>query len=190
MRFLLTDEYWMLDALSPAEWHLVAELPSSAAGDAYSAKTRERLFPSPVSPEVLADEEILEQVEDWENFVQPDLADLFQDARKVVEKDIEGVETISPAELFEGDSVPEFLGELPELRRVRVPIENTEAWYSALNQARLLMNEEHDLAESEERLLARMEEAETIDEDRFLLIAQYELYSAVQVMLVENVMGM
>lgn len=52
------------------------------------------------------------------------------------------------------------------------------------------MNEEHDLAESEERILARMEESSEIDEDRFLLIAQYELYSAVQIMLVENVMGL
>jgi vacuolar-type H+-ATPase subunit I/STV1 len=188
MRFLLTEDFWVLDALSPAEWHLVAELPAAASGESFSESARERLFPPPVDPKTEADPETLEQAADWKDYVQPELEELFDDARKTVEKDIESVETISAEDFLGPDQPAELASHLPELRRVRIPIENSEAWYSTLNQARLLMNEEHALAESEERLLARLEQADEIDEDRFLLIAQYELYSAVQIMLVENVM--
>ena len=182
MRFLLTEDFWALDALSPAEWHLVAELPGSASGEAFSETSRKRLFPPPVSG---ADGEN----EDWDQYVRPDMESLFQEARKIVGRDLDGVEVLNPEDIFAPEEIPDFPLGLPELRRVRVPVENTEAWYSTLNQARLLMNEEYDLAESEERLLARMDDAEELEEDRILLIAQYELYSAVQIMLVENVMG-
>lgn len=188
MRFLLTDDFWALDALSPAEWHLVAELPAAATASNYRAGSSERLFPSPVSPEELADEETISQVDDWKRFVQPDLEELFQDARKTVERDIEGVEKVSASEFLSPDEIKELDVELPDLRRVAVSKEHTEAWYSTLNQARILLNEEHELAESEERMLAHMDAADDIDEARFLLIAQYEMYSAVQIMLVEHVM--
>jgi hypothetical protein len=190
MRFILTDDCWVLDALSPAEWHLVAELPKAASPSHYEDQAKKRLFPSPLSPDTLADEETISQVDDWESFVQPDLEELFQEARQTVVQDIDSVEIVSASEFLSPEEIEEWGNELPELRRVRVPRENSDAWYSTLNQARLLMNEEHDLAESEERILARMEESSEIDEDRFLLIAQYELYSAVQIMLVENVMGL
>ena len=84
--------------------------------------------------------------------------------------------------------VPEAATLNSELRRVIVPFEHTEAWYSTLNQARLLMNEEFDLATAEERHLAKSLGPEIVGSDRLLLIAQYELYSFIQSILVEKVM--
>jgi hypothetical protein len=81
-----------------------------------------------------------------------------------------------------------FPVDLPEMRRVVVPFEHTEAWYSSLNQARLLMNEEFDLATAEERHLAKALGPELVGSDRLLLIAQYEMYSFIQSILVEQVM--
>lgn len=190
MRFLLTDDIWSLDALSPAEWHLVAELPAAATPSNYQSQSGERLFPSPISPEELADEDTIAQVDDWKSFVQPDLEELFQDSRKTVQGDIEGVEKVTVSELLSPEEIEEYESDLPELRRVTVSKEHTEAWYSTLNQARILLNEEHDLAESEERMLTRMDAGDDIRESRFLLIAQYEMYSAIQIMLVEHVMGL
>jgi hypothetical protein len=74
------------------------------------------------------------------------------------------------------------------MRRIVVAHEHTEAWYSTLNQARLLMNEEYDLANAEERQLIRAMDPSLVGEDRLLLIAQYELYSVIQSILVENLM--
>lgn len=190
MRFQLTEDYWTLDALSPTEWHLVAELPCTAAGEAFREETRARLYPSPLSPDSLADEETLDSVEDWQEFVRPEMETLFEAAREVVAKDLENVELVSMEEYFSPEQYELIKEELPELRRVTIPMEHTEAWYSTLNQARLLMNEEYDLASAEERMMLRLDQHENMDQERFLLFAQYELYSAVQGMLVENVMDL
>ncbi|MDF1658172.1 MAG: hypothetical protein P1U58_11215 [Verrucomicrobiales bacterium] len=190
MRFQLTEDYWALDALSPAEWHLVAELPPTAAGEKFSEKTKARLFPSPLSPDALADEDTLSSVDDWNEFVQPEIETTFKEAREVVEKDLSEVELVSMEEYFSPEQYELIKEDLPELRKITVLLENTEAWYSTLNQARLLMNEEYDLASSEERMMLRLEQAENVDQERLLIFAQYELYSAVQGMLVENVMGL
>lgn len=188
MRFQLTEDYWALDSLSPSEWHLVAELPATAAGEPFSEKTRARLYPSHLSPDSLADEDTLESIDDWQQFVQPDIESVFEEARDVVREDLDKVEIVSMEEYFTPEQFAEIKDQLPEFRRVQVPRKNTEAWYSALNQARLLLNEEYDLASSEERMMLRHENAENVDSDRLLIFAQYELYSAVQGMLVENVM--
>ena len=40
MRFILAEEFWVLDALSPAEWQLIRELPDVAAGNRFSDKAK------------------------------------------------------------------------------------------------------------------------------------------------------
>jgi len=78
---------------------------------------------------------------------------------------------------------------ISQLKRLRVPLDHTEAWYSVLNQARILMNEEFDLAQSDDRLLLQSQSEENVDQERLILLAQYELYSVIQSILVENVMN-
>lgn len=187
MRFVLTDEFWALDALTPAEWHLVSELPAASNGESFSSSTRERLFPSLFSPETLLNEDTQSHLEDWEEFVKPDLKESFDDARNQISQDIAKVETFDVEEVPEPD--PAKTDEtISQLKRLRVPLDHTEAWYSVLNQARILMNEEFDLAQSDDRLLLQSQSEENVDQERLILLAQYELYSVIQSILVENVM--
>jgi hypothetical protein len=189
MRFILSADHWVLDSLFPGEWEWIRMLPDLAAGEGFSHSSRERLFPSPLAPEVLADVGTISQMEDWEELVRPELEEVFESARIIVESDLSESQTYTFAEDGDDDLFREELGELGvpadlrELRRVVVPFEHTEAWYSTLNQARLLMNEEFDLAAAEERHLAK-----TLGSDRLFLIAQYEMYSFLQSLLVEKVM--
>lgn len=192
MRFQLLSDSWTLDVLTPTEWELVSELPDIASGELFSEKARERLYPSPISPEVLVDEEMASQSEDWDEYVRPDLEDSFSQARELVDADLQKASLIEPSEFLSPEQIEEWQGDFPQLRRVSVPIDHTDSWYSALNQARILLNEEHDVAESGDRLLLRAELAgdpAELDHDRILLLAQYELFSAIQMMLIENVMA-
>jgi hypothetical protein len=195
MRFILSEDHWVLDSLFPGEWEWVRMLPGLAAGEGFSHSSCERLFPSPLAPEVLADVGTISQMEDWEELVRPELEEIFASARTVVESDLSECQVYTFEEDDdEEDPFREELEELglpvdlPELRRVVVPFEHTEAWSSTLNQARLLMNEEFDLATAEERHLAKTLGPEIVGSDRLLLIAQYELYSFIQSILVEKVM--
>ncbi len=194
MRFLLSEHHWALDSLFPGEWEWIRQLPEIASGRHFRPEALERLYPPPLAPDVLADESTLSQTEDWEELIRPELADAFAEARAVVAANLALSESMRLDDYPEDDPIrKEFEeagipGELLEMRRLLVPYENTEAWYSTLNQARLLMNEAHGLAGSEERHLAKSLGPESVGEDRLLLIAQYELYSVVQSILVENVM--
>ncbi len=194
MRFLLSNDHWALDSLFPGEWEWLRHLPRLASGRDFTPGVRERLFPSPLAEDVLADESTIAQIEDWEELIRPELADTFAAARDVVESDLSRSEELTLESYEEDDPVREqleaagFPHDFPEMRRIVVPHAHTEAWYSTLNQARLLMNEVYDLAAADERRLAKTLGAEGVGEDRMLLIAQYELYSVVQSILVENVM--
>ena len=99
------------------------------------------------------------------------------------------VESLEVEEMLEPE-YPEMAEGVSELKRLRVPIEHTESWFSVLNQARLMMNEEFDLAESDDRLLLQFQDAENADQDHLMLLAQYEIYSVIQSILVENVMNL
>ncbi|MAS94225.1 MAG: hypothetical protein CMO55_13595 [Verrucomicrobiales bacterium] len=189
MRFLKNEDSWSLDALTPAEWQLIEELPGIAAGEGFRPASRERLFPSPFDTSTLADEDTLSHVDDWEEFVKPDLESTFSQSRDIVKEDLSGVRNLSPEEMPEIDAF-EWLGENLELKRVDVPVEHTEPWYSVLNQARLLMNEEYGLADAEDRAIAQSEGIHSIDQDRVLLLAQYELYSVLQSILIESIMDL
>lgn len=194
MRFVLTETDWVLDSLFPGEWEWIRILPRLAAGEGLRPDSFERLFPSPLASEVLLDESAFTQIEDWDELIRPELDEGFHRDRAIVEEDLNRSESLTLEDYAEDDPVREELEEadfpddLPAMHRVLVPHEHTEAWYSTLNQARLLMNEEYGIADSDERLLVKTLGPSSVNEDRILLIAQYELYSVIQSILVENVM--
>ncbi|NNE93741.1 MAG: hypothetical protein HKN23_18985, partial [Verrucomicrobiales bacterium] len=65
-----------------------------------------------------------------------------------------------------------------------------EEWYSTLNQARLLLNEVHDLAEDDNRFLMMLQEkTDGIDGARAMLLTQFEFYAIIQSILVDRVMS-
>ncbi|MEO0414624.1 MAG: DUF2017 family protein [Verrucomicrobiota bacterium] len=188
MRFTIGPETWSLGMMNPAEWYFVESLPVIASGQEFDDSVRETLYPSPIvggedSPEHF------EALEDWNDFVRPDIQEGFEAAQTVVIKDITSVKNDELEDLTdeELEELPDELKEGP-LWKVEVDRKHTEAWYSTLNQARILMNEAHDLSQSEERFALMMGDGEDIDPDKMMLLAQYEFFSFIQSALVENIM--
>ncbi len=192
MRFVVLEEVWGLDALNPIEWHFLCELPAAAAGtDMEPSIVKNKLFPSPLDDTAKDDPDSSQQIEDWDEYVQPEIEAAFGEARELVGKDLETAEKLQPAELFDAEELEEIElpeGDLPDYRRLLIPLNHIDAWYSVLNQARLLMNEEHEIAESMERFAVLMGSEEELSPEKGMLFAQYEMYSAIQSILVENLM--
>ncbi len=193
MRFVLSEDFWVLDALNPVEWHFICELPAAAGGKGLSSDDRDaRLYPSPVAEESADEPGVDEQLEDWRELIQPEIEELFQENRDKVVQDIDAGSPVDAAELFDPETLEEMEEagvDSTEYRRVMVPIDHTDSWYGTLNQARILMNEAHDISESMDRFAVLMGGEEEIDPDRAMMLAQYEMYSAIQSILVENVMS-
>lgn len=221
MKFILTEESWILTELDPIEWTFLHRIPEMAAGENLPPQFRSRLLPDPIH---VPDSERKDEegfLEDWKEFVRPDLESAFISARDQVSQDLALAQfgdslskvTGSPSveedeeehpyavenEEGEDDDLdedgPEFAPRsegVPD--QVEVARDSSEAWYSAINQARLLMNEAHDLADASERFQwpdPNEEEPQStpqtppIDGARLLLMAQYEFYTALQSILLE-----
>lgn len=191
MRFTLRETEWVLDFLSTAEWYFVFELPKLASGEGVSEEHLENILPPPIVDES-GDPVDSEDTQDWNEYVRPDIEDGFARDRAVVALDIDGAEkTENPVEWFDDDDeIPEPPPEGP-MWRVRVNTDHTEQWYSTLNQTRLLLNREHGLAEDDSRFrmaIFGVNDDEGISQEKALLLAQYEFYSVIQNILVENIM--
>ena len=103
---------------------LVRQIVPSANADDDPAVQR-RIYSSPSEGR----EPDFEQ--DWKNYVEPDLRNLFRNAQEIVEGDLK-------------DFVPaENLG----FSALRIPVKNLEAWIHTLNQARLAISARHDFTE-------------------------------------------
>ncbi len=215
MKFILTEETWILTELDPIEWTFLDRIPEMAAGENLPPRFRHRLLPDPI--DVPASEREREEtfLEDWNEYVRPDLHATFIAARDQVSRDLalaamdgdrqppeeEEEEAVVEDDAFEaanedgldGDLDTEFLPHPSEgiPMRIEVAREASESWYSALNQARLLMNEAHDLADATERFRWPDPDSDDppasppIDGARLLLLAQYEFYTALQSILIE-----
>lgn len=125
--------------------------------DRESEAAEARLFPNPSSA---PDEDSLR--DDWKAFVQPELHEIFRDARQVVEADLRSMSE------EDGHFLLEF------------PLKHAEAWVSALNQARLALAAQHGL---EERELDRHSPME-IHNERDLALLQIDIYTELQIWLI------
>ncbi len=193
MKFYTTGKTWILDQLHPAEWHFICELPELIAGRGFDEKAKRRLLPGPfreASEDGEGEEEFLE---DWEEFVKPDIEAAFKESRDVVEKDLERGEISDPPELEMPEDIdPEQAAILDEFlgltwRRIEISLDHVEAWYSTLNQARILMNEAHRIADDEARFSVR-EGNDGLDPDRAMLLTHYEFYSVLQSIMIDQLM--
>ncbi len=119
-----------------------------------------RFFPRPA-----ADEES-EINRDWQEYVAPELRHLFEEARKIVQRDLETVEPVP------GD---------PNKLSVVIPLQDGNAWLSALNQARLALAERHRVTEEDMELRLPM----IVRTDRDFALLQIQFYGLVQEFLVE-----
>lgn len=106
-----------------------------AADPAACPEAEKRLFPRLIAD---AGEEDMDAIADWEEFVVPDLRSQFNAALGLLEDDVAAAEVIRKR----------------PLKRYRITIarEHVEPWFSALNQARLVLQEKYRLPGENERL--------------------------------------
>ena len=217
MRVATTENGWVLEAIGDLEWMFLERLPGMAAGDDLPVEQKCRLLPDPLAADVPADDEELKELRsDWDEFVKPELNLAFADARERVAEDLKAVaeSTGDPFAVEDGSDDGESdddeggtgvpMDPDETYFRLEVPGEHSELWYNTLNQARLLMNEVYDLANSERSLFEQMlrrqiaeeegEGDEEFEEDAapdgmlLMLLAQYQFYSFIQNFLVERIM--
>jgi hypothetical protein len=93
-----------------------------------SEAARARLFPSPSGGE----DRRLDR--DWQEYIEPDLAHLFESHLDVIDGDLE-----------------KFPGDQPEAEgyTLHIPMKNLDAWIHGLNQARLSLSARHNFTEDE-----------------------------------------
>ncbi len=119
-----------------------------------------RFFPTPTAEE----EEQINR--DWREYVTPELRHLFEEARKIVQRDLETVEPVP------GD---------PNKLSIVIPLQHGDAWLSALNQARLALAERHRVTEEDMELKLPI----IVRTDRDFALLQIQFYGLVQEFLVE-----
>jgi len=174
MRILLNgDDTWDLEEMRDLEWVMLMQLPQ-AADHRHSDKGRQRLFPD-ITPKEDQDKQSKDVAADWEEYVKPELETQFLNDLETVTKDLGMVEEEEDDE----GNVEHFLS---------VPVDHAETWYSVLNQARLIINEEHDISATERKLYMGEESPSELGEKRWLTMIQYRIYGALQEFILTNIM--
>jgi hypothetical protein len=139
---------------------------------------RERLYPSPMAAKDAAREE--EFLNDWHEYVGSDLEMQFAGDVGTFLSDIDeakkyGLSPDSEENLF----------------RLDIPIEHGQAWFSTLNQARLMLDLKHKLHTAEQPLdedVVREIQGSGDDASRIFVLMRYEFYSWIQEWLVQHVL--
>lgn len=124
-----------------------------------SEKAETRFFPA---PSLDAAENALRQ--DWKAVVEPDLHELFQSARDIVEADLRNMREEPGGFLLE------------------IPAKHIDAWLNAMNQARLALAAEHNLAEQELSAPGPID----IRSERDLALLQINFFAVVQHFLLDE----
>lgn len=162
MHVELNGDDWVLTDIGDVEWFMLVQLPD-AADPSRSERGRRRLFPEVTDAAAHPD-----VCDDWKQFVQPEIADRFSREVQIIAEDLGRAEETKARR-----------GK--DLRhRLAVPLSHAETWYSVLNQARLILNEEHEIAGTERQLLSGSRHPSEIDEQKWLLLVQYRVYASIQ----------
>jgi hypothetical protein len=169
---------WRISDLDEVHLELIRQAAEDASiGD--SPEGRARLFPSPVpKKDELREGEFLE---DWSDYVADELETQFAGDVGVVLADLDG-------------AVPQrSTKETPGRRlRVDVPLEHAPAWFSALNQARLMLDQKYKLHPEGDGMFVpvlKEEDNPGIDlQERLEVYMRYEFYAAMQEWLVRHAM--
>ena len=129
----------ILEDIEPFFIDILRQLPGDAdPGDHPGA--RARLFSEPMSEAEDGDDFI----EDWKNFVQPEIRDLFLSAREIVNGDLAVLPACGPppssADAGESDGgLFNPAAFIPSEHSLTIPSSHMEAWLRVLNQARLVL---------------------------------------------------
>ena len=121
-----------LEGIGEAELKLLKGV-RDAADPTACPEAEERLFPSPAEG---TEDEVNEAVADWKEFVVPDLRSQFNEALDQLEADL--------AQATKSRS------RMKDRYRVEIRSDHAALWFSALNQARLVLQEKHKFPEDAE----------------------------------------
>jgi hypothetical protein len=116
-----------LSELDPFLAELLRQIPTSANPDGAPA-AEQRLFSSPTTGRET------ESCVEWKTYVEPELRRLFQTATQTVAADLEQL----------NGNEKSFAN-----RTLRIPGKHSDAWLSALNQARLVIAAKNNFTENE-----------------------------------------
>ncbi len=126
---------------------LLRKIPESADPSGSESATA-RLFPPPTGGrDREADEE-------WQEYIEPGLRELFEDNVAVVAEDLKSLERNGS---------------------IRVPVRHLDAWIHTLNQARLALAARHEFTDKELDREAAMEDGE-----RAMVLFQVHFYGLLQ----------
>jgi hypothetical protein len=167
---------WTLSGMD--EFHL-ALLRKVAADVSYSQSPegRARLFPKPLSEEEALSEE--EFMEDWKEFVVEDMEDKFTADVRTLLSDLEQVKPQQRKDEVETASP----------QRLTLPLENAPAWFSALNQARLMLELRHKFHDEHDQFVADPQNGALTEEalqERFVAFLRYEFFCMIQEWIVRH----
>ena len=93
---------------------------------------------------------------EWQQYVEPELRQMFRGALDVIDADLASIATESSE----------------ELRELRLPLQHLEAWIHGLNQARLALAAHHDFTEAELQA-----DAPVTGDERAFALFQCEFYA-------------
>ena len=126
----------VFEEMEPFFVELLRQLPADA-DPADDPAARDRLFSDPIGP--AEDGDGFE--DDWRNYVQPEIRDLFRSAREMVAEDLGALPAAAGAELRREKEIIQFdpAAFAPGRFEFRIPDRHSEAWLSVLNQARLVI---------------------------------------------------
>ena len=143
----------LLAGIDPMLADFLRRIPSSAdPGD--NAAARARIFSKPTQ-----DPREDHLAEDWREFVEPELAKLFQSALEIIHGDLQKLRS----DLGTGQAA------------VAIHSDHLESWVHGLNQARLVLTERHQLHEED------LDRAPSLAGDpRSTLLLQLHFYAELQ----------
>ncbi|RBP38534.1 uncharacterized protein DUF2017 [Roseimicrobium gellanilyticum] len=170
-------ESWRMSDLDDFHLHLLRQVAEDASVADEAA--HKRLFPPPIRAAQNDDDD--EFLEDWKDFVADELEQQFAGDVGTVLADLDNVR--QHRGIKEGQEPRHLL---------EIPLDHARAWFSALNQARLMLDQKFNLhpgGENEFRLFVTEEESGGIDvKDRLAVYMRYEFYAAIQEWLVQRAM--
>ena len=145
--------------IEPIEAELLRQVPGvcDSGGD---SRSEARLFSSP------ADSSEGQFLNDWTEYVRPELKHLFLSARNTVKEDLE--------------KLSDFPG---RLGRLVVPRAHGDAWLNALNQARLILATKFNFSDRE----LSLHEAPKWFSRRDLVLQQINFYAEIQERIIDAI---
>jgi len=160
---LSEDGVLIFDHLDPFLAEILRQIPQAADPEG-DERALHRLLPTPTHAD--GEEEF---IDDWNEFVRPELKQLFGDAMDDVVEDLSRIE----------------YNEERTIARLTIDPDHAESWLNATNQARVVLCERHRFTEKE----LESDLALSFESRRDLALVQMNFYAMIQEIVLRWTMG-